>query len=49
MTSFNPIGAHRQAVGVLPRNQLYVGIMDVPASGVHGKRGLRALTSEDLF
>ena len=39
-----------QAIGVLLRNQLYAGIVDVTEYGVRGKRGdFEALISEDLF
>jgi site-specific DNA recombinase len=39
-----------QAIGMLLRNQLYAGIVDVPEYGVCGKRGdFEALISEDLF
>ena len=39
-----------QAIGVLLRNQLYAGIVDVTEYGVRGKRGdFDALISEDLF
>jgi len=39
-----------QAVGVLLRNQLYAGIVDVQEYGVRGKRGdFEPLISEDLF
>jgi hypothetical protein len=39
-----------QAVGVLLRNQLYAGMVDVPDYGVRGKRGdFEPLVSEDLF
>src|SRR5437773_7428852 len=39
-----------QAIGVLLRNQLYAGIVDVIEYGVRGKRGdFEALISEDLF
>ena len=39
-----------QAIGVLLRNQLYAGIVDVPEYGVRGKRGdFEPLISEDLF
>jgi hypothetical protein len=39
-----------QAIGMLLRNQLYAGIIDVPEYGVRGKRGdFEALISEDLF
>ena len=39
-----------QAIGVLLRNQLYAGIVDVTEYGVHGKRGdFEPLISEDLF
>jgi hypothetical protein len=39
-----------QAIGVLWRNQLYAGIVDVPEYGVRGKRGdLEPLISEELF
>jgi site-specific DNA recombinase len=38
-----------QAIGVLLRNQLYAGIVDVLEYGVRGKRGdFEALTSEEL-
>jgi hypothetical protein len=38
-----------QAIGVLLRNQLYAGIVDVPEYGVRGKRGdFEPLISEDL-
>ena len=38
------------AVGMLLRNQLYAGIVDVPEYGVRGKRGdFEPLISEDLF
>ena len=39
-----------QAIGVLLRNQLYAGIVDVTEYGVHGKRGaFDPLITEDLF
>jgi hypothetical protein len=39
-----------QAIGVLLRNQLYAGIVDVADYGVRGKRGdFEPLISEDLF
>jgi hypothetical protein len=39
-----------QAIGVLLRNQLYAGIVDVTEYGVGGKRGdFEPLISEDLF
>jgi DNA invertase Pin-like site-specific DNA recombinase len=39
-----------QAIGVLLRNRLYAGIVDVPEYGVRGKRGdFEPLISEDLF
>jgi site-specific DNA recombinase len=39
-----------QAIGVLLRNQLYAGIVDVTQYGVRGKRGdFEPLISEDLF
>jgi DNA invertase Pin-like site-specific DNA recombinase len=39
-----------QSVGMLLRNQLYAGIVDVPEYGVRGKRGdFEPLISEDLF
>jgi hypothetical protein len=39
-----------QAIGMLLRNQLYAGIVDVPEYGVRGKRGdFELLISEDLF
>jgi site-specific DNA recombinase len=39
-----------QAIGVLLRNQLYAGIVDVTEYGVRGKRGdFQPLISEDLF
>ena len=39
-----------QAIGVLLRNQLYAGIVDVPEYGVRAKRGdFEPLISEDLF
>jgi hypothetical protein len=39
-----------QAIGVLLRNQLYAGIVDVPEYGVRAKRGdFDPLISEDLF
>jgi len=39
-----------QAIGVLLRNQLYAGIVDVTEYGVRGKRGdFEPLVSEDLF
>jgi site-specific DNA recombinase len=39
-----------QAIGVLLRNQLYAGIVDVPEYGVRGKRGdFEPLISEELF
>ena len=39
-----------QAIGVLLRNQLYAGIVDVTEYGVRGKRGdFDPLISEDLF
>jgi hypothetical protein len=39
-----------QAIGVLLRNQLYAGIVNVPEYGVRGKRGdFEPLVSEDLF
>jgi hypothetical protein len=38
-----------QAIGILPRNQLYAGTVDVPEFGVRGKRGdFEPLISEDL-
>jgi hypothetical protein len=39
-----------QAIGVLLRNQLYAGIVNVPEYGVRGKRGdFEPLVSEELF
>ena len=39
-----------QAIGVLLRNQLYAGIVDVPEYGVRAKHGdFEPLISEDLF
>jgi site-specific DNA recombinase len=39
-----------QAIGVLLRNQLYAGIVDITEYGVRGKRGdFAPLISEDLF
>src|SRR5918992_3693977 len=39
-----------QAIGVLLRNQLYAGIVNVPEHGVRGKRGdFEPLISENLF
>jgi site-specific DNA recombinase len=39
-----------QAIGVLLRNQLYAGIVDVPEYGVRGRRGdFEPLIAEDLF
>jgi site-specific DNA recombinase len=39
-----------QAIGVLLRNQLYAGIVDVTEYGVRGKRGdFEPLISEELF
>ena len=39
-----------QAIGVLLRNQLYAGIVDVPEYGVRAKRSdFEPLISEDLF
>jgi hypothetical protein len=39
-----------QAIGVLLKNQLYAGIVDVPAYGVRAKHGdFEPLISEDLF
>ena len=39
-----------QAIGILLRNQLYAGIVDVPEYGVRGKRGdFEPLISEELF
>jgi hypothetical protein len=39
-----------QAIGVLLRNQLYAGIVDVTEYGARGKRGdFEPLISEDLF
>ena len=39
-----------QAIGMLLRNQLYAGIVDVPEYGVRGKRGdFGPLISEELF
>jgi DNA invertase Pin-like site-specific DNA recombinase len=39
-----------QAIGMLLRNQLYAGIVDVPEYGVRGQRGdFEPLISEDLF
>ena len=39
-----------QAIGMLLRNQLYAGIVDVPEDGVRAKRGdFEPLISEDLF
>jgi len=39
-----------QAIGVLLRNQIYAGIVDVPEYGVRGKRGdFAPLISEELF
>jgi hypothetical protein len=38
------------SIGVLLRNQLYAGILDVTEYGVRGKRGhFEPLISEDLF
>jgi hypothetical protein len=37
-------------MGMLPRNRLYAGIVDVAEYGVRGKRGdFEPLISEDLF
>jgi hypothetical protein len=39
-----------QAIGVLLRNQIYAGIVDVPEYGVRGKRGdFDPVISEELF
>jgi hypothetical protein len=39
-----------QAIGMLLRNQLYAGIVDVPEYGVRGRRGdFEPLISEELF
>jgi site-specific DNA recombinase len=39
-----------QAIGMLRRNRLYAGIVDVPEYGVRAKRGdFEPLISEDLF
>jgi hypothetical protein len=39
-----------QAIGMLLRNRLYTGIVDVPEYGVHANRGdFEPLISEDLF
>jgi len=39
-----------QAIGMLLRNQLYAGIVDVPEHGVRGRRGdFEPLISEELF
>src|SRR5919108_2062511 len=39
-----------QAIGMLLRNQLYAGIVDVPEYGVRAKRGdFEPLISEELF
>ena len=39
-----------QAIGMLLRNQLYAGIVNVPEYGVRGKRGdFEPLISEELF
>ena len=39
-----------QAIGMLLRNRLYAGIVDVPEYGVRAKRGdFEPLISEDLF
>ena len=39
-----------QAIGMLLRNQLYAGIVDIPVHGVRGKRGdFEPLIAEDLF
>jgi hypothetical protein len=39
-----------QAIGVLLRNRLYAGIVDVPEYGVRARRGdFEPLISEDLF
>ncbi len=39
-----------QAIGVLLRNQIYAGIVDVPEYGVRGRRGdFEPLVPEDLF
>ena len=39
-----------QAIGMLLRNQLYAGVVDVPEYGVRGKRGdFEPLISGDLF
>ena len=39
-----------QAIGMLLRNQLYAGIVDVPEFGVRDKRGdFEPLVSEDVF
>ena len=39
-----------QAIGMLLRNRLYAGIVDVPEYGVHAKRGdFEPLIAEDLF
>ena len=43
-----PLGS--QAIGMLLRNPLYAGIIDVPALGVRGKRGdFEPLISEEVF
>jgi hypothetical protein len=45
---FRPLTS--QAIGMLLRNQLYAGIVDVPEYGVRAKRGdFEPLISEDLF
>jgi hypothetical protein len=42
------VGHH--TIGVLLRNQLYAGIVDVPEYGVRGKRGdFEPLITEELF
>jgi hypothetical protein len=38
-----------QAIGVLLRNRLYAGIVDVPEYGVRAKRDFELLISEELF
>jgi len=39
-----------QAIGVLLRNQIYAGIVDVPEYGVRGRRGdYEPLVTEELF
>ena len=46
----SPSAAHVQAIGMLLRNQLYAGLVDVPEYGVRGRRGdFEPLISEELF